>query len=219
MNIADYILKHHLKNVYVITGLACGGKSTVSKYLADKYDLILLDWDKQFASYQALVDPRYQPAMSRRPTFASWEEYFMRPPEPFSAGCNVSGTNRHGHCASPFPFREYGNKRIMVDGFFSVEILKEISDYSRVVFLLSSEEVVRHDYFNRECKRDMYECIKGLNDPEAAFENVFQTMFYKADENEKAIRESGFRWFKRETLGTDPMDTIKQIEEHFGFNK
>lgn len=71
MNIADNILKHHLKNVYVITGQACGGKSTVSKYLADKYDLILLDWDKQFASYQALVDPRYQPAMRRRPKFVS----------------------------------------------------------------------------------------------------------------------------------------------------
>ncbi|GLX68050.1 hypothetical protein MU1_23950 [Paenibacillus glycanilyticus] len=50
MNIADNILKHHLQNVYIITGQACAGKTTVSKYLADKYDLILLNWDEQFAT-------------------------------------------------------------------------------------------------------------------------------------------------------------------------
>jgi dephospho-CoA kinase len=63
VNIADNIIKHHLQNVYVITGHACGGKTTTSRYLADKYDMILLDWDEQFATYQALVDPRYQPAI------------------------------------------------------------------------------------------------------------------------------------------------------------
>jgi hypothetical protein len=83
----------------------------------------------------------------------------------------------------------------------------------------SSEEVVRHDYFNRECKRDMYECIMGLRDPESALENVFQTILYGVEESEREIYESGFRWFKRDRLGTDPMDTIKQIEEHFGFSK
>ncbi|QHW29370.1 hypothetical protein GZH47_00020 [Paenibacillus rhizovicinus] len=64
------------------------------------------------------------------------------------------------------------SKKIIVDGFFSVEILQRISEYNRVVFLLSSEEVVRREYFNRDCKRDMYECINGLRYPEAAFENV-----------------------------------------------
>jgi hypothetical protein len=88
-----------------------------------------------------------------------------------------------------------------------------------VVFLLSSEEVVRRDYFNRDCKRDMYECIKALKNPEAVFENVFRTMFFKLEEGEKEIRESGFKWFKRETHGTDPMDTIRQIEAHFSFSK
>jgi hypothetical protein len=112
-----------------------------------------------------------------------------------------------------------GGKKIIVDGFFSVELLKRISDYSRVVFLLSSEEVIRHDYFNREDKRDMFECIKGLKHPEAAFENVFRTMFHKADEFENAIRESGFKCFKRETLGTNPMELIEQVEKHFGLSK
>lgn len=221
MNIADNIIKHHFQNIYIITGGACGGKTTASRYLADKYDMILLDWDEQFASYQALVDPLYQPAMSKRPAFTSWEEYFMRPPEEYSEWLDAT-FREQTEMVIVHLIKLSGNaegKKIMVDGFFSMDILKKISDYDKVVFLLASEEVVRRDYFNRDCKRDMYECIKGLSDPEAAFENVFQTMFYKVEEGENKIRESGFKWFKREALGTDPMETIKQIEAHFGFSK
>jgi shikimate kinase len=71
--------------VYVIAGHACGGKTTASRYLAEKSDLILLDWDAQFPEYQALADPRHLPAMSRRPQFSAREEYFMRPPAEYAA--------------------------------------------------------------------------------------------------------------------------------------
>jgi len=105
-----------------------------------------------------------------------------------------------------------------VDGFFGVVTLKRIPDYDRVVFLLASGEVVRREYFNREDKRDMYECIMGLMNPEAALENVFRIL-YGAEESEREIRESRFKWFKRERTGTDPMDTIRRIEGHFGCGK
>ncbi|TDQ41004.1 hypothetical protein, partial [Aureibacillus halotolerans] len=189
--------------------------------IADKYDMILLDWDDQFIKYQALVDPHYQPAMSKRPEFNSWEEYFMRPPKEYSKWLDATFREQTDMVIAHL-LALSGNakgKKIIVDGFFTVEILKRISDYTRVVFLLSSEEVVRRDYFNRECKREMYECIMGLKDPEAALENVFQTMFYTVDEAEKEIRESGLKWFKRDTFGTDPMEIIGKIETHFGFNK
>lgn len=221
MNIADNILKHHLQNVHVITGHACGGKTTASSYLADKYDMILFDWDAQFPTYMEQVDPRYQPAMCQRPEFKSWEEYFMRPPAEYAAWLEAT-FKEQTEMAIAHLLTLSGNaegKKIMVDGFFTVDVLKKISEYNRVVFLLSSEEVVRRDYFNRECKRDMYECIMGLSDPEAALENVFQTTFYTVEEREREIIESGFKWFTREVDGYDPMDTIRQIEEHFGLSK
>lgn len=37
MKIENNIIKHHLKNVYFIGGTACGGKTTISKVLAEKY--------------------------------------------------------------------------------------------------------------------------------------------------------------------------------------
>lgn len=42
MNIEDNILKSYLKNVIFISGLACGGKSTMAKALADKYGLFYI---------------------------------------------------------------------------------------------------------------------------------------------------------------------------------
>jgi len=39
------------------------------------------------------------------------------------------------------------------------------------------------------------------------------------EEREREIIESGFKWFKREADGYDPMVTIRQIEEHFGLSK
>ena len=33
----DNIMKEYLKNVYFITGTPCGGKTTVSRALAEKY--------------------------------------------------------------------------------------------------------------------------------------------------------------------------------------
>ena len=35
----DNVIKEYLKNVYFITGTPCGGKTTVSRALAEKYGL------------------------------------------------------------------------------------------------------------------------------------------------------------------------------------
>ncbi|MFD0617731.1 hypothetical protein ACFQZR_09695 [Paenibacillus sp. GCM10027629] len=221
MVIANNIIKHHFENIYFITGSACGGKTTVSKFLANKYDLILYSWDDRFAEYQAIAHPNYQPAMSQRSNITSWEEYFMRPVEAF-ADWLASSFKEQTSMATVDLLRLSGNvggKKIIVDGFFTADILKEITDYSRVFFLLASEEVIRHDYFNREEKREMLECINGLKNPNAAIENTFHTMLYKQEERDKAIRESGFRYNTRDNLNTNPLDLIREVEEHFGFGR
>ena len=44
----DNILKEYLKNVYFITGTPCGGKTTISRELAKRYDLLVYDVDMHF---------------------------------------------------------------------------------------------------------------------------------------------------------------------------
>ena len=37
----DNVLKEYLKNVYFVTGTPCGGKTTISRELANRHNLIL----------------------------------------------------------------------------------------------------------------------------------------------------------------------------------
>lgn len=45
MNIADNVLKHHLKHVYWVSGTNCGGKTTMTNYLARKHGVVVYDSD------------------------------------------------------------------------------------------------------------------------------------------------------------------------------
>ena len=57
MNIQDNILKQYLKNVYFVCGTACGGKSTLSRALAEKHSFLLYDADARFDEHIALSAP------------------------------------------------------------------------------------------------------------------------------------------------------------------
>lgn len=78
MDLPSNIIKHFLRNVYFVSGCACGGKSTISKYLSEKYKVVLYNWDERFPQHKEISDPSYQPYMNKE--FRSWEEYFSRPP-------------------------------------------------------------------------------------------------------------------------------------------
>lgn len=217
MIIADNVIKYHLQDVYFVSGSACGGKTTVTNYLARKYKMILYNWDEHCSDYQNIADLKYQPVMSQRKEISSWEKYFMRPVEEYAEWLETAFQEQAGMVVTDL-IRVVGSspgQKIIVDGFFTVDVLKKISEYSNVVFLLASQDVVRNDYFNREDKQDILKCIKGLKNPQAAMDNVFEMLNYQATENEKEIRESGFKYYIRETIDTDPMELIKKVEKHF----
>lgn len=48
----DNVIKEYLKNVYFVTGTPCGGKTTISRELAKRYNLLVYDVDKQFCNQQ-----------------------------------------------------------------------------------------------------------------------------------------------------------------------
>ncbi len=61
----DNVIKEYLKNVYFITGTPCGGKTTVSRKLAKRHNLLVYDIDEQFAKHQKISTPDFQPSMNR----------------------------------------------------------------------------------------------------------------------------------------------------------
>ena len=60
----DNVIKEYLKNVYFITGTPCGGKTTVSRVLAEKYGFELFDVDERFDEHKKMSNPLFQPAMN-----------------------------------------------------------------------------------------------------------------------------------------------------------
>jgi len=77
----DNVIKEYLKNVYFITGTACGGKTTVSRELAKRHGFLVYDIDEQFAKHQKMSDSAHQPAMNR--VFRDADEFFGRTVEEY----------------------------------------------------------------------------------------------------------------------------------------
>lgn len=63
MIVQDNVIKEYLKNVYFITGTPCGGKTTISRALAEKYDLMVYDVDEQFPKHQKISNSTVEETM------------------------------------------------------------------------------------------------------------------------------------------------------------
>lgn len=77
----DNVIKAYLKNVYFITGTPCGGKTTISRELAKRHNLMLYDIDEQFPDHQQKSSPDFQPAMNKK--FRDADEFFGRTVEEY----------------------------------------------------------------------------------------------------------------------------------------
>lgn len=77
----DNIIKEFLKNVYFITGTPCGGKTTISRELAKRHNLLVYDIDERFDDHRRLTDALHQPAMNR--CFQNADEFFGRSVEEY----------------------------------------------------------------------------------------------------------------------------------------
>lgn len=210
MNLPDNIIKYFLKNVYFISGCACGGKSTISKYLSKKYNTVLYNWDEKFPKHKAISDPYYQPYMNKKSR--SWEEYFSRPPRQYSESIRKS-IYEQVEIAIVELISLATNKRIIVDGIFPLTVLEKISSKNRVVFLMAEIEAIRNDFFTRADKEDMRRCLNNLDNPQKSTENMFLSIEYCLAKDLEEIKESGFKWF---VTGEKPdwKNIREEIEQH-----
>jgi hypothetical protein len=175
MNIADNILKYHLKNVYFICGTACGGKTTISRALAEKYGFVLYDMDTRYPENDLIADNVNQPAMTTK--FPSWEYYFNRPYKEYGEWLKNS-MNEQIPMALIELIKLSQNQKVVADIHLSVDTASRISDFNRVVFLIARPELISKDYYKRPDHRDLYDCIMSLSDPEKSFENCSKTLEY-----------------------------------------
>ncbi len=213
MNLPDNIIRHFLRNVYFVSGSACGGKSTISEYLSKEYDIALYNCDERFPKHKEISDPFYQPAMNKE--YKTWEEHFSRPPKEYSDSLKKS-IREQVEIAVLDLVRIAKDQKVTVDGIFPCDILRDISSPDRVVFLMAKIQVIRQDFFDRSDKKEMLDCLKKLDNSMELIENIFKAIEYTLDDDMEDVRKSGFKYFIRE-LNPDWEGIIHDIEKHFGF--
>lgn len=212
MNIPDNILRHHLRNVYFVAGPACGGKTTMSRALAEKHGLPLYRELQNRAEHRQYIAPEYQPALARQ--FADWNEYFNRPPAEYSAWLR-------GTLVDDFPLvvmdliAHHSGQPMVVDYPVLPEAARGIIDRDRIVFLVTDPVRAAKQNVTRPDHRDLYDCIMALPDPETEFANLEQTMILT---NEQHLRElEGTDWYVITRDDTSTVErTLDLIEKHFG---
>jgi hypothetical protein len=211
MNISNNILKHHLKNVYFLSGTACGGKTTMSKIIADKHGFLLYEDNIYYGEHKEIATPEEQPNLTRK--FPSWEYYFNRPVPEYSKWLSDSSSEELEMILVDL-LRLPSDKKIIVDLDMTPEVAKQITDYNRVAFLVTEPEFVIKDYYDREHHREILECIMSLPDPDKALKNSNDLMIYGTEKTLNNVYESGLFYIKRDENSTIEK-TLSLLEKHF----
>ncbi|MFW6318680.1 MAG: hypothetical protein ACOC1L_00705 [Bacillota bacterium] len=214
MNIKNNIIKEKLKNVYFIAGTNCGGKTTMAKALSEKYDMEYYSADEHYWEHRKISDAVHQPNMNR--PFYGWEEYFAR--DKVNQGewlLRAEDEELDFIILDLIILASKTNKMIVVDIHRAVDLFTNISDFNRVIFLLADVKTVRKQYFGRDDKNALLECIqRETNDPEKAIQNTLDVACYIAEREIELAKASPFLWHIRDDK-TSFDSRLAMVEKHF----
>lgn len=211
MNIADNVLKHHLQNVYWVAGTNCSGKTTMTNFLSQKYDMTVYDSDSKIMEHKAIGSLSEQPAMLRH--FIDYEWFFNRSVDEYTKWIFDSEEEQMSMII-PDLIKMQSDIPIIVDVHCFPDILKKISSFNRVAFLIADPKLSRDEYFERQDKLDMYDCIMSLPNPQKSLENVLDVVENIARIEYETAISSGLKCFVRD--GCSSVEgTAGLLERHF----
>ena len=213
MKIQDNVLKAYLKNVYFITGTACGGKSTATRALAAKYGLTVYDIDAHFDAHQALSDVASQPNMNKR--FPNADAFFGRTVEEYRQWL-IDNTREQLDYVLLDLIRLSQDQIVLCDCHMTVEEARRLTDPSHIIFLIRDVDYLIDDYCNRPDHQGFRNYINSASEPQKAKENCNTVLRSLNAERIAAIKASEYRWIER-TDASRPEETLRAVEQHFGF--
>lgn len=208
----DNVMKEYLKNVYFITGTPCGGKTTISHALAQKYGFELFDIDERFEEHKKILDPLFQPAMNT--SFKSADEFFGRTVEEYKNWL-LKNTREQLEFVLLDLIRLSGNKRVLCDCHLTVAQALAFSEPARVVFLIKDPSNLVDEYGNRPDHQGFFQYLNSATDIEKAKQTVNTTLYELNADRIEEIKRSPFFWIERTTDSTVE-DTVASVEKHFG---
>lgn len=209
----DNVIKEYLKNVYFIAGTPCGGKTTISRELAKRHNLLVYDIDERFENHQKVSNVTYQPAMNK--VFKDADEFFGRTVDEYKKWLTDNTREQLDFvlldliCLSK-------NQIVLCDCHLTMEQAERITEPSRVAFLIKEPVNIVGEYCNRPDHQDFADFINSASDTDKAKEICNATLRSLNEKHYKDIRESGYFWVER-TAESTVDETAAKVECHFGF--
>ena len=209
----DNIIKEYLKNVYFISGTACGGKTTVTKALGRKYGIPIYVIDDQFTIHQLMSDREHQPSMNT--TFRDADEFFGRSVEEYKSWLLNNSREQLDYVLLDL-IKLSRDQVILCDLHIVVDEADKITDPSRIAFMIAKPDNIVDTYCNREDHKPFRDFIHSASDYEKAKETCTRTLTELNIAAYDYIKQSKYFWVERDN-NRSVEDTAALVEEHFGW--
>lgn len=209
----DNVVKEYLKNVYFVTGTPCGGKTTISRKLAEKYNLIVYDVDEQFARHQQISNSTFQPSMNKN--FKNADEFFGRTVLEYKQWL-IANTREQLDFILLDLIRLSQNNIVLCDCHLTLEEANKLTENSRIVFLIKEPSNLVDDYCNRPDHHDFHDFINSATNIKKAKEVCNATLKSLNEKAYEDIKKSDYLWIERDEDSTID-ENVRKVEQHFGF--
>lgn len=212
MEIKNNCIKESLKNVYFVTGTPCGGKTTISRALSQRYGYPVYDVDQEFPRHKSLSNSIDQPAMNQE--FPNADAFFLRPYREYAKWL-LQNTREQLDFIILDLIRLSQHQPVFCDLHLTVEQVMKITEPQRVVFLIKNPDNLMEEYANRPDHQDFSEYLNSASDPQLAKENCNRALAYFNRQRYDSIRSSSYFWLEREKDSTVE-NTLRLVAKHFG---
>ena len=209
------VIKEYLKNVYFISGTPCGGKTTISRELAKRHNLLVYDIDEQFANHQRISNSAYQPSMNK--VFRDADEFFGRTVEEYKKWL-IDNTREQLDFVLLDLVRLSQNKLVLCDCHLTMDEAEKCTEAFRIVFLIKEPLNLVEDYCNRPDHQGFSDFINSASDIKKAKATCNATLEVLNKKKYNDIKRSNYLWIER-TPNSTVNETVRKVEQHFGLVK
>ena len=204
--------KEQFKNVYFVTGTATGGKTTISKALADKYGFLRYDVDEEFDKHKLLSNPIDQPNMNKE--FKNADEFFLRDKGEYIDWL-INNTKEQLEFVLNDLVELSKNQKVVCDLHLTVNEARQIANTDQLVFLIREDNTnIIDDYINRKSHEGFKNFINSSTNPEEAKRNCNEVLRELNEKRCEDIRNSEYLYIERNANSTVEK-TLELVEKQF----
>ena len=157
-----------LSHIYWMGGSPCGGKSTVSKIIAEQYGLQLYSIDEEMHHLMQDISAKAQPALTYWLT-QSWDERWFQPADELLKFIIQAYDEEFTLCIEEIKAIPPSQPTLVEGNPLRPElVLPLLVEKHHAIWLIAGDRDMRHYYSQREWARHI---VEETCDPEKAFDN------------------------------------------------